>query len=229
MNSSESILQVKGLHKHFGSGERRVDVLRGVDLSLSGKESIAVVGASGVGKTTLLHILGTLERPSAGEVIYEGVNVLTFPEIQLAAYRNRSIGFVFQFHHLLSEFSALENVMLPPLIGRMSKRESRERAQHVLDLVGLSHRIQHRVGELSGGEQQRVAVARALVLNPKVLLADEPTGNLDTRSSRNIHELLLRLNQEQKVSLVVVTHNMELAGMMQRQLHMKDGLLNEIE
>jgi len=229
MNSAEAVLQVKGIHKHFGSGERRVDVLRGIDLSLSGQESIAVVGASGVGKTTLLHILGTLERPSAGEVIYEGANVLTFPEIKLAAYRNRSIGFVFQFHHLLSEFSALENVMLPALIGRMSKRESRERARYVLDLVGLSHRVQHRVGELSGGEQQRVAVARALVLKPKVLLADEPTGNLDTKSSRNIHELLLRLNQEQKVILVVVTHNMELAGMMQRQLHMKDGLLNEIE
>jgi len=229
MNSAEAVLQVKGIHKHFGSGERRVDVLRGIDLSLSGQESIAVVGASGVGKTTLLHILGTLERPSAGEVIYEGANVLTFPEIKLAAYRNRSIGFVFQFHHLLSEFSALENVMLPALIGRMSKRESRERARYVLDLVGLSHRVQHRVGELSGGEQQRVAVARALVLKPKVLLADEPTGNLDTKSSGNIHELLLRLNQEQKVILVVVTHNMELAGMMQRQLHMKDGLLNEIE
>ena len=228
MNSAEPILQVKGVHKHFGSGERRVDVLRGIDLTLSGQESIAVVGASGVGKTTLLHILGTLERPNAGEVIYEGVNVLTFPETQLAAYRNRSIGFVFQFHHLLSEFTALENVMLPPLIGRMSKKKSREIAQYVLDLVGLSHRTQHRVGELSGGEQQRVAVARALVLNPKVLLADEPTGNLDTRSSRNIHQLLLRLNQEQKVSLVVVTHNMELAGMMKRQLHMKDGLLNEI-
>ena len=229
MNSTEPILQVKGVHKHFGSGERRVDVLRGVDLTLSGQESIAVVGASGVGKSTLLHILGTLERPSAGEVIYEGVNVLTFPETQLAAYRNRSIGFVFQFHHLLSEFTALENVMLPCLIGRMSKRKSRESAGEVLDLVGLSHRIRHRVGELSGGEQQRVAVARALVLNPKVLLADEPTGNLDTKTSRNVHELLLRLNQEQKVSLVVVTHNMELAGMMQRQLHMKDGLLNRIE
>ncbi len=229
MNSAEPILQVKGVHKHFGSGERRVDVLRGINLTLSGQESIAVVGASGVGKTTLLHVLGTLERPSAGEVIYEGVNVLTFSETQLAAYRNRSIGFVFQFHHLLSEFTALENVMLPPLIGRMSKKKSRETAQYVLDLVGLSHRTQHRVGELSGGEQQRVAVARALVLNPKVLLADEPTGNLDTKTSRNIHELLLRLNQEQKVSLVVVTHNMELAGMMQRQLHMKDGLLNEIE
>lgn len=229
MNSSEPILQVKGLHKHFGSGERRVDVLRGIDLAISGQESIAVVGASGVGKTTLLHILGTIERPSAGEVVYEGVNVFTFNEAQLASYRNRTIGFVFQFHHLLSEFTARENVMLPALIGRKSKEQATERARNVLDLVGLSHRMEHRVGELSGGEQQRVAVARALVLEPRVLLADEPTGNLDTKSSQKIHELLLRLNQEQKVSLVVVTHNMELARMMQRQLHMKDGLLNEIE
>jgi len=220
---------VKGLYKHFGSGERRVDVLRGIDLTLEGQESIAVVGASGVGKSTLLHILGTLEQPSDGEVTYEGVNVFDFQEQQLAAYRNRTIGFVFQFHHLLSEFTALENCMLPALIGRKNKKESKERAEFVLDLVGLNHRLQHRVGELSGGEQQRVAVARALVLNPKVFLADEPTGNLDTNSSRNIHELLLSLNQEQNVSLVVVTHNMELAGMMQRQLQMKDGLLNEIE
>jgi lipoprotein-releasing system ATP-binding protein len=220
---------VKGLYKHFGSGERRVDVLRGIDLTLEGQESIAVVGASGVGKSTLLHILGTLERPSDGEVTYGGVNVFDFHEQQLAAYRNRTIGFVFQFHHLLSEFTALENCMLPALIGRKNKRESKERAEFILDLVGLSHRLQHRVGELSGGEQQRVAVARALVLSPQVLLADEPTGNLDTKSSRNLHELLLSLNQEKKVSLVVVTHNMELAGMMQRQLQMKDGLLNEIE
>jgi lipoprotein-releasing system ATP-binding protein len=220
---------VKGLYKHFGSGKRRVDVLRGIDLTLEGQESIAVVGASGVGKSTLLHILGTLEQPSDGEVTYEGVNVFDFQEQQLAAYRNRTIGFVFQFHHLLSEFTALENCMLPALIGRKNKKESKERAEFVLDLVGLNHRLQHRVGELSGGEQQRVAVARALVLNPKVFLADEPTGNLDTNSSRNIHELLLSLNQEQNVSLVVVTHNMELAGMMQRQLQMKDGLLNEIE
>ncbi|MEE9120102.1 MAG: ABC transporter ATP-binding protein [Syntrophobacteria bacterium] len=229
MNRAESVLQVKGLYKHFGSGERRVDVLRGIDLTLEGQESIAVVGASGVGKSTLLHILGTLERPSDGEVTYGGVNVFDFHEQQLAAYRNRTIGFVFQFHHLLSEFTALENCMLPALIGRKNKRESKERAEFILDLVGLSHRLQHRVGELSGGEQQRVAVARALVLSPQVLLADEPTGNLDTKSSRNLHELLLSLNQEKKVSLVVVTHNMELAGMMQRQLQMKDGLLNEIE
>ena len=229
MNSAAPLLRVKELYKHFGSGERYVEVLRGIDLAISAQESIAVVGASGVGKSTLLHILGTLERPSAGEVSYEGVDVFGFHEAQLAAYRNRTIGFVFQFHHLLSEFTAVENSMLPALIGRKSKKESRQRAESVLDLVGLSHRMLHRVGELSGGEQQRVAVARALVLSPKILLADEPTGNLDTKSSRNIHELLLRLNQEQEVSLVVVTHNMELAGMMQRQLQMKDGLLNEIQ
>ncbi len=229
MNSDAPLLQVRELYKHFGRGERRVEVLRGIDLTISAQESIAVVGASGVGKSTLLHIIGTLEWPSAGEVSYEGVNVFSFPEMQLAAYRNRTIGFVFQFHHLLSEFTALENSMLPALIGRKSKKESRQRAESVLNLVGLSHRMLHRVGELSGGEQQRVAVARALVLSPKILLADEPTGNLDTKSSRNIHELLLRLNQEQEVSLVVVTHNMELAGMMQRQLQMKDGLLNEIQ
>jgi lipoprotein-releasing system ATP-binding protein len=229
MNSVAPLLQVQGIYKHFGSGERRVEVLCGIDLAMSIQESIAVVGASGVGKSTLLHILGTLEQPSAGEVCYEGVDVFSFHEAQLAAYRNRTIGFVFQFHHLLSEFTALENSMMPALIGRKGKKESRELAENALNLVDLSHRIQHRVGELSGGEQQRVAVARALVLNPKILLADEPTGNLDTKSSHNIHELLLRLNQEQKVSLVVVTHNMELAGMMQRQLQMKDGLLNEIE
>jgi lipoprotein-releasing system ATP-binding protein len=229
MNSAAPLLRVRGLYKHFGSGERRVEVLRGLDLVISTQQSIAVVGASGVGKSTLLHILGTLEQPSAGEVSYEGMNVFHFHETQLAAYRNRTIGFVFQFHHLLSEFTALENSMLPALIGRKSKKESRKRAEFTLDLVGLSHRMLHRVGELSGGEQQRVAVARALVLNPKILLADEPSGNLDAKSSRNIHELLLRLNQEQKVSLVVVTHNMELEGMMQRQLQMKDGILNEIQ
>ncbi len=228
MNSEAALLQVRGLFKHFGSGERCVEVLRGIDLTISEQESISVVGASGVGKSTLLHILGTLERPSEGEVSYEGVNVFKFHETRLASYRNRTIGFVFQFHHLLSEFTALENSMLPALIGRKSRKESREQAEYALNLVGLSHRMLHRIGELSGGEQQRVAVARALILSPKILLADEPTGNLDMKSSRNIHELLLSLNQEQKVALVVATHNMELAGMMERQLQMKDGLLNEI-
>jgi lipoprotein-releasing system ATP-binding protein len=229
MNSHTSLLQVQKLYKHFGSGERLVEVLRGLDLSMLTGESVAIVGASGVGKSTLLHILGTLEHPSSGLVSYEGVDVFSFSEQQLAAYRNRTIGFVFQFHHLLSEFTALENCMLPALIGRTRKKESREWAESALEQVGMSHRLDHRVGELSGGEQQRVAVARSLVLKPKLLLADEPTGNLDTKSSRNIHELLLRLNQELKVSLLVVTHNMELAGILQRQLQMKDGILVELE
>jgi lipoprotein-releasing system ATP-binding protein len=228
MNSVAPFIEVRELYKYFGSGERRVEVLHGLDLTVSPQESIAVVGASGVGKSTLLHILGTLERPSSGQVNYEGLDVFGFHEQKLAAFRNHNIGFVFQFHHLLSEFTALENTMLPALIARMSQKESREQAASILEQVGLEHRVQHRVGELSGGEQQRVAVARALVLSPKVVLADEPTGNLDTRSSRRIHELLLRLNQDQKVGLVVVTHNMELAGMMKRQLQMKDGVLNQI-
>ncbi|UCG13747.1 MAG: ABC transporter ATP-binding protein [Deltaproteobacteria bacterium] len=229
MNSAEPLLRVRELHKHFGSGERRVDVLSGVDLVMGAQESISVVGASGVGKSTLLHILGTLERPSAGEVSYEGLNVFSLHEQQLAAYRNRTIGFVFQFHHLLSEFTALENCMLPPLIARKNRMEAKESAEVILEQVGLSHRLRHRIGELSGGEQQRVAVARALVLRPKLLLADEPTGNLDAKSSRGIHDLLLRLNQEHEVSLLVVTHNMELASMMQRQLQMKDGVLNNLD
>jgi lipoprotein-releasing system ATP-binding protein len=228
MNSDTPLLRVADLNKHFGTGERRVEVLRGIELCMAEQEIVAVVGASGVGKSTLLHILGTLERPSSGRVMYEGMDVFSYSEQQLAAFRNRTIGFVFQFHHLLSEFTALENTMLPVLIGRQGQRESKERAESMLEQVGLSHRMRHRVGELSGGEQQRVAVARALVLNPKLLLADEPTGNLDTKSSRDIHELLLRLNQEHRISMVVVTHNMELAGMMQRQLQMKDGILNQI-
>jgi lipoprotein-releasing system ATP-binding protein len=217
------------LCKHFGSGERRVDVLLGVELTVTSEESVAVVGASGVGKSTLLHILGTLERPSAGSVLYEGLDVFSLSEQHLAAFRNDSIGFIFQFHHLLPEFTALENTMLPALIGGKSKREARESARFALEQVGLSQRLGHRAGELSGGEQQRVAVARALVRRPKVLLADEPTGNLDTKSSRNIHDLLLRLNREHQVSLIVVTHNMELAAMMQRRLHLKDGVLNNLE
>ena len=228
MNSVTPLIEVRDLYKHFGSGERRVEVLNGLDLTVAVQESISVVGASGVGKSTLLHILGTLERPSSGQVHYEGLEVFGLHEQKLAAFRNRNIGFVFQFHHLLSEFTALENAMLPAFIARMSQKESVERAASMLEQVGLGQRIRHRVGELSGGEQQRVAVARALVLSPKVVLADEPSGNLDTRSSRNIHELMLRLNQDRGVALVVVTHNMELAGMMKRQLQMKDGVLKQV-
>ena len=225
MNSPQPFLQVRNVHKHFGSGERRVDVLRGVEFTVAPQETAAVLGASGVGKSTLLHILGTLERPSDGGVLYDGVDVFTFSADDLAAFRNRSIGFVFQFHHLLPEFTALENTMMPALIAHRSRKEAQELAASILEQVGLSHRLGHRVGELSGGEQQRVAVARALVLRPRILLADEPTGNLDTKTGRNIHDLLLRLNDEHHVSLLVVTHNMELAGMMARRYQMKDGIL----
>jgi lipoprotein-releasing system ATP-binding protein len=229
MNSSRPLLEVRNLHKHFGSNERRVDVLRGVELTVAPQATVAVLGASGVGKSTLLHIMGTLERPSAGEVCYEGVDVFTFTADDLAAFRNRTIGFVFQFHHLLPEFTALENAMIPALIAHKSRKEARELAESILEQVGLSHRLGHRVGELSGGEQQRVAVARALVLHPRILLADEPTGNLDTKTGRHVHDLLLRLNQEHQVSLVVVTHNMELAGMMARRYQIKDGVLQELQ
>jgi len=228
MNSPQPFLQVQNVHKHFGSGERRVDVLRGVELTVASQETAAVLGASGVGKSTLLHILGTLERPSDGGVLYDGVDVFTFSADDLAAFRNRSIGFIFQFHHLLPEFTAVENTMMPALIAHKSRKEARELAESILEQVGLSHRLVHRVGELSGGEQQRVAVARALVLRPRILLADEPTGNLDTKTGRNIHDLLLRLNEEHHVSLLVVTHNMDLAGMMARRYQMKDGILQEL-
>jgi len=228
MNSPQPFLQVQNVHKHFGSGERRVDVLRGVELTVASQETAAVLGASGVGKSTLLHILGTLERPSDGGVLYDGVDVFTFSADDLAAFRNRSIGFIFQFHHLLPEFTAVENTMMPALIAHKSRKEARELAESILEQVGLSHRLVHRVGELSGGEQQRVAVARALVLRPRLLLADEPTGNLDTKTGRNIHDLLLLLNQQHHVSLLVVTHNMELASMMVRRYQMKDGILQEL-
>jgi lipoprotein-releasing system ATP-binding protein len=229
MNSSQPLVEIRNLHKHFGSNERRVDVLRGVELTVRSQETAAVLGASGVGKSTLLHIMGTLERPSAGEVCYEGVDVFTFAADDLAAFRNRTIGFVFQFHHLLPEFTALENAMIPALIAHKGRKEARELAESILEQVGLSHRVGHRVGELSGGEQQRVAVARALVLHPRILLADEPTGNLDRNTGRHVHDLLLRLNQEHRVSLVVVTHNMELAGMMARRYQMQDGILLELQ
>jgi lipoprotein-releasing system ATP-binding protein len=200
-----------------------VEVLRGINLTLSEGERIAIVGASGVGKTTLLHILGTLDRPTSGKVFYGGRDVFTQSEKELALFRNREIGFVFQFHHLLPEFTALENTMMPCLIREMSKKEAAARAESILSLVGLKHRLPHKPGELSGGEQQRVAVARALVLEPEVLLADEPTGNLDTKTGEAVFELLQELNRIKGVTLIVVTHNLKLAAGMSRQVHLVDG------
>lgn len=200
-----------------------MEVLKGVDLTFSQGEKAAIVGASGIGKTTLLHILGTLDRPSTGKVFYEGKDIFTLNETDLSVFRNREIGFVFQFHHLLPEFSALENTMMPCLIRGTPEKEAESRAETILTLVGLKERLSHKPGELSGGEQQRVAVARALVLEPKVLLADEPTGNLDTKTGESIFDLLQELNRIQGVTLIVVTHNLKLAERLSRQIQLIDG------
>jgi len=181
------------------------------------------VGASGVGKSTLLHILGTLERPSAGKVHWEGADVFALDDRSLAAFRNRKVGFVFQFHHLLAEFNALENVMMPALIARLPQLAAREQAEAILVRVGLKERLTHRVSTLSGGEQQRVAVARALVLKPEVLLADEPTGNLDPKSGSRVQELILELNRERGLTSVIVTHNLEMARVLDRQITLLEG------
>lgn len=219
----KELIQVQQLFKSFGNGAKKVEVLKGIDLTFSQGERAAIVGASGVGKTTLLHILGTLDRPTAGKVLHEGRDVFTLNERELALFRNREIGFVFQFHHLLPEFNALENTMMPCLIQGMSKKEASLRAEAILNLVGLKERLSHKPGELSGGEQQRVAVARALVLEPKILLADEPTGNLDSKTGESVFALLQELNQMKKVTLVIVTHNPTLAAQMPRQILLMDG------
>ena len=200
-----------------------MEVLKGVDLTFSRGEKAAIVGASGVGKTTLLHVLGTLDRPTTGKVLFEGKDIYALNEKDLAFFRNREIGFVFQFHHLLPEFSALENTMMPCLIQGIPKEESISRAEAILTLVGLEERFSHKPGELSGGEQQRVAVARALVLEPKALLADEPTGNLDTKTGESVFDLLQELNRIKGVTLIVVTHNLKLAEKMSRQIQLIDG------
>jgi len=219
----KDLIQVERLFKSFEDGVKKVEVLKGIDLTFAKGEKAAIVGASGVGKTTLLHLLGALDRPTAGKVLYEGRDMFTLKEKDLAFFRNREIGFVFQFHHLLPEFNALENTMMPCLIGGISKKEAADRAEAILGLVGLKGRLTHRPGELSGGEQQRVAVARALVLEPKVLLADEPTGNLDTKTGESVFALLLELNRIKGVTLIVVTHNPSLAAQMPRQIQLVDG------
>jgi lipoprotein-releasing system ATP-binding protein len=217
------LIQAQQLFKSFGNGAKRVDVLKGIDLTFAQGERAAIVGASGAGKTTLLHILGTLDRPTAGKVFYGREDIFTLNERKLALFRNRGIGFVFQFHHLLPEFDALENTMMPCLIQGIPKKDAAFRAENILSLVGLKERLSHRPGELSGGEQQRVAVARALVLEPKVLLTDEPTGNLDTKTGESIFNLLQELNQMKSVTLIIVTHNLKLANQLPRQIHLVDG------
>ncbi len=219
----KNLVEVQQIYKTYGNGAKRVEVLRGIDLAFFQGERVAIVGASGVGKTTLLHILGTLDRPTSGKVLYEGKDIFELNEKELALFRNREIGFVFQFHHLLPEFNALENTMMPCLIRGMSKKEGASQAESILSLVGLKNRLTHKPGELSGGEQQRVAVARALVLERKLLLADEPTGNLDTKTGEAVFDLLQELNQLKGVTLIVVTHNLNLAARLSRQIHLVDG------
>ncbi|MBM4293401.1 MAG: ABC transporter ATP-binding protein [Deltaproteobacteria bacterium] len=216
-------IQIRRLIKTFWSNGNPVEVLTGVDLDIYAGETLAVLGASGVGKSTLLHILGTLERPTGGELRWEGHDVFTLDDKDLAAFRNRKIGFVFQFHHLLPEFNALENVTMPALIARLPQIRAQELAEAILVRVGLKERLRHRVSTLSGGEQQRVAVARALVLEPEVLLADEPTGNLDPRSGARVQELILELNRERGLTSVIVTHNRDLAQVLDRRITLIDG------
>jgi lipoprotein-releasing system ATP-binding protein len=217
------LIQVRGLHKVFKKEGTEIHALKGIDLTVQKGETVVIVGASGAGKTTLLHILGTLDRPSQGEVLYEGEDVFSRPERDLAELRNQKIGFVFQFHNLLPEFNALENAMMPALIQGMDRRKARQHAEQVLVEVDLRDRMWHKPGELSGGEQQRVAVARALVLRPTLLLADEPTGNLDSETGERVIQLIFSLNRAKNVTLIVVTHNASLARRFSRRVSLTDG------
>jgi lipoprotein-releasing system ATP-binding protein len=218
---------VTDLKKEFVHGGVLIPVLRGLTFELRPGEIASVVGASGVGKSTLLQVLGTLDAPTSGEMKIDGTSLTKMSASELAEFRNREIGFVFQFHHLLPEFTAMENAMMPGLIMRLPRAECAERATTMLTRLGLGHRLTHRPGELSGGEQQRVALARALLLHPRLLLADEPTGNLDMKTGRAMHELFFELNQELGTTILIVTHNDELAGQTPRRLRMADGLIVE--
>jgi lipoprotein-releasing system ATP-binding protein len=224
----EAHLSVQDLHKSYFLRDKRIEVLRGVSFDVPPGEMLAVEGPSGAGKSTLLHLLGTLDQPSAGRIIIDGRDCSRLSADELARFRNMHIGFVFQFHHLLPEFTALENTMMPALIQRLPHAEAARRAEAVLADVGLSHRLEHRPVELSGGEQQRVALARALVLSPRLLLADEPTGNLDEETGEGIHALLFDLNQRLRMTTVLVTHNPRLAARMGRRLRMHDGRVEPV-
>lgn len=221
----EELVQSRGLKKSFKVGDDYLEVLKGLNFSIMRGEMLGIVGVSGAGKSTLLHIIGALDRPTEGDVIFNSQGIFKMTDIQLAEFRNRKIGFVFQFHHLLPEFTALENVMLPVLISKKGKDEAIKEAKRILTEVGLRDRINHKPGQLSGGEQQRVAVARALINNPQLVLADEPTGNLDSKTSEDVYELLYKLNREMGQTFVIVTHNDTLVKRMTRVIRLADGMI----
>ena len=219
--------EIRDVEKSYFLEGKRIDVLRGVNLTIEPGQMLSLTGASGSGKSTFLQVLGALDAPTAGSILFDGRDVTHLCEAELSRFRNETIGFVFQFHHLLPELTALENVMMPALIRRMAHGEAAQKAAVLLDAVGLTDRAAHKPGELSGGEQQRVALARALVLSPRLLLADEPTGNLDPKTGEGIHEVIKRLNEKLGIAALVVTHNGELARAMPRRLRLQDGIIVE--
>ena len=227
MSNSNQIplIQINDLEKTFLHRGKNLTVLEGLDLKIFAGDTVSIMGPSGAGKSTLLQIMGTLDSPTKGTMLFDGIDVFKLSESQLAKFRNKNVGFAFQFHHLLPDFSALENVMMPGLVGRLNRSQVEEDAIALLTEVGLKERLNHKPGELSGGEQQRVAIARALFMKPKILLADEPTGNLDRKTGAEIHALLKRMNSERGVTIVVVTHDPELADSMSVRLIVKDGSL----
>jgi len=224
--SNEFLISAKNISKSFFQGEKELQVLKGIDLNVQQGEALCILGGSGAGKSTLLHILGTLDTPSAGNVYFKGENLFSKNDEDLAKFRNKHLGFIFQFHHLLSEFNALENIMMPARIDGVSKQDCKARAEELLEQMGLSDRATHYPTELSGGEKQRIAIARALMQSPDIILADEPTGNLDSANGRVIRDLFLDLQRRLNLTIIVVTHDQKFASSFPKTLHMKDGVWN---
>lgn len=222
------VIAAENLTKYYKSGERELRILKGVDLEIASGETVAIVGESGIGKTTLLNLLGGLDRPTSGTVYFKDVNIFSLNDKDRTKLRNREVGFVFQFHHLLAEFSALENVMIPMLLGRVNPTEAKKKAVDILETVSLGERLHHRPNKLSGGERQRVAVARSLVTRPSVVLADEPTGNLDAKTAERLHALIFKLSGEMKQTFIIVTHNTDFASRCDRMLTLKDGVIEQV-